>query len=328
MDALGEAAIRTQLLDRRQRLETSLARTQDSAHLNNLLQEVDSALKSLEGGTYGKCDVCHEPIEQDWLSANPLATICLTHLSPDQQRAFEHDLELASQIQRTLLPKPQVNAAGWDIHYDYQPAGPVSGDYCDLLHSGSAQDDFYFLLGDVSGKGVAAALLMSHLHAIFRSLVNIGLPVDRLVERANRLFFESTLATQFATLVCGRADRFGEVELCNAGHCLPLWVRGTSVTALEATGLPLGIFCNGEYSMNKLRLADREMLVLFSDGFSEARNETGEEYGVERLRRLVAEHQGLSAKGLIAACLEDLNAFQAGAARTDDLTLMAMRRTA
>jgi sigma-B regulation protein RsbU (phosphoserine phosphatase) len=139
----------------------------------------------MDKGSYGLCDLCHEPIEQDWLRADPLVRICLAHLTPDQQRAFEQDLDLASQIQGALLPKPSVTFEGWDITCHYEPAGPVNGDYCDLVYSESGRKELFFLLGDISGKGVAASLLMSHLHAIFRSLIALEMPVDQLVERAN-----------------------------------------------------------------------------------------------------------------------------------------------
>src|SRR5437867_448250 len=139
MDAARDSALRIQLLDRRQKLEEAIARSEKLTQLEHLLQEVDSALLRLDGGTYGLCDVCHEPIEKEWLMADPLCRICLAHLSPDEQRAFEQDLDLASQIQRTLLPKQNLRFGGWDVYHYYEPAGPVSGDYCDLVYSENKQ---------------------------------------------------------------------------------------------------------------------------------------------------------------------------------------------
>lgn len=328
MDTVQDVALRAQLLQRRERLETAVAQGQETSHLKRLLQEVDSALGRLENGTFGLCEVCHEPIEKDWLAADPLARICLSHLTPDQQRAFEQDLDLAAQIQAALLPKRGMSLSGWEIHYHYEPLGPVSGDYCDLLHPESDGGAFLFLLGDVSGKGVAASLLMSHLHAIFRSLSAAGLPIHRLVERANRVFCESTMATQFATLVCGRISPSGQVEICNAGHCPPFWIRENGgAIFIEATGLPVGIFCNGEYSFKSFQLEVGESLLLYTDGFSEARNPTHAEYGVARLARCAAVHQRRSAKEPIEACLKDLTEFRGGVPSEDDLTIMALRRS-
>src|SRR6266567_2405187 len=145
----------------------------------------------LERGTFGLCETCHDTIEAERLLADPLMRFCLDHLTQDEQRALESDLSLAARIQRRLLPEPGVELAGWEVRYHYQPAGMVSGDYCDLLQTNNG---LLFLLGDVSGKGVAASMLMSHLHATFRSLAEAGLPLERMVEDANRIFCESTLA--------------------------------------------------------------------------------------------------------------------------------------
>src|SRR5437867_4482037 len=326
MDAARDSTLHIQLLDRRQKLEDAIARSEAPAHLEHLLREVDSALERLDTGTYGLCEVCQDPIEEDWLMADPLVRICLSHLSPDEQRAFEQDLDLASQIQRTLLPRQNLSLGGWEVCHHYEPAGPVSGDYCDLVYSDSQDGDLFFLLGDVSGKGVAASILMSHLHAIFRSLVGAGLPVNQLVERANRVFCQSTMSTQFATLICGRADRLGAIEICNAGHCPPLWARGGKVILIESTGLPVGIFHNGQYSMKRMELAPGESLFLYTDGLSEAQNGANTEYGLDKLSRLVADQHSLSAQALKSACLEDLKIFRSGAPKTDDLTIMVMRR--
>ena len=325
MDALKQTTLRAQLLDRRERLEDAITRYKENPSLERLLLEVDSALERIDDGSYGLCDLCHEPIEPEWLSADPLVRICLSHLTPEQQRAFEQDLDLASRIQGALLPKPSVAFEGWDIYYYYEPAGPVSGDYCDLLFSQNDQRELFFLLGDISGKGVAASLLMSHLHAIFRSLIALAMPVAQLVERANRIFCESTLSTQFATLVCGRADSSGTIDLCNAGHCPPLWIRSREAAPIEATGLPVGIFRAGQYSHAQLQLAKGESLLLYTDGLTEAEDKSGSEYGLARLTKLVT-NQTASAKALTLACVEDLRSFQSGTGKTDDLSIMVIRR--
>src|SRR5439155_15071812 len=179
-----------------------------------------------------------------------LVRFCLDHLTADQQRALEQDLELASKLQRDLLPEEIVSYGGWQVCCHYQPVGPVSGDYCDVIVGAGHGDrrDLFFALGDASGKGVAASMLMAHLHAIFRTLIAGALPLEELVERAGRIFCEATMAPYFATLVCGRADASGRVELCNAGHCLPLLVHDRKASTVEIdTGLPLGMFSDGSY---------------------------------------------------------------------------------
>jgi sigma-B regulation protein RsbU (phosphoserine phosphatase) len=170
-------------------------------------------------------------------------------------------------------------------------------------------------------------MLMAHLHAIFRALVATGLPTDELVERASRIFRESTVSPYFATLVCGRARTSGEVELCNAGHCPPLLIQAGEVTRLEATGLPLGLFSEGQYSVETVRLRPGDSLLLYTDGLTEARNVADEEYGEERLTNLAGKRKTPRPRPLVDACLDDLATFLSGVPLKDDLTLMAIGRT-
>jgi phosphoserine phosphatase RsbU/P len=324
MATVIDVAMRDQLLDRRQRLETAAFVRDDRAQLRHLLEEVDAALARMDTGTFGICQVCHDPVEAERLMADPLVCVCLGCLSPKQKRALEEDLELAAQIQAGLLPCHDIKYDGWQASYHYEAASLVSGDYCDLV---TAEDgSLYFMLGDVAGKGVAASLMMSQLHAMFRSLIPIGLPLARLVERASRLFCESTLPTHYATLVCGRADKTGTVEICNAGHLPPLLISGGEATHIEATGMPLGIFCNEQFTSTRLQMRAGDTLFLFTDGLSESRDPTGEEYATERLSRLLCDQHKLAPGALIKASLRDLSDFCAGTPKHDDLSLMVLRR--
>jgi phosphoserine phosphatase RsbU/P len=318
-----EVIVRDQLLDRHRRLESAIVKFRDSNHLRRLLQEVDNALEHLSAGTYGMCDVCHEPVEAERLIADPLARFCLDHLSPREQQMLERDLEMAARIQAELLPQPDFAFGSWQVARHYEAAGPVSGDYCDLAPDGDGS--LFFMLGDVSGKGVAAAMLMTQLHAMFRSLKSVGLPLTQMVERANRLLSESSLPTQYATLVCGKADAAGAVEICNAGHPPVLWLNGGDVKTVDATGLPVGVFCEQYFSSHTFRLQPGDSLFLYTDGLSEAHDINGGEYGIERLAKLMSATRKLSPQAMINACLEDLKTFSHGARKSDDLTIMAVR---
>jgi sigma-B regulation protein RsbU (phosphoserine phosphatase) len=316
--------LRTELEQRRERLHTALHSPAADASLSQLLTAVDEALRRIDQGTFGLCETCHDSVEPERLLADPLVRFCLDHLTSVEQRALESDLSLAARIQRALLPSPAMAPTGWDVRFHYQPAGMVSGDYCDLVETDSG---LLFMLGDVSGKGVAASMLMSHLHATFRSLAEAGLPLDRMVEDANRIFCESTLAGQFATLVIGRAAHDGSVEFVSAGHLPLLHIHVDGVAAKDSTGVPLGMFCSARFPVNRLTLERGDTVFLYTDGLTEARNRAGQEYGLQRIRALAAQHIGRAPDGLISGCLEDLVSFGEGLKQTDDLTLLVVRRS-
>jgi sigma-B regulation protein RsbU (phosphoserine phosphatase) len=236
----------------------------------------------------------------------------------------EDDLELASKIQNNLLPSRVLSLGGWEVSYLYDSLGPTGGDYCDFVPVDGG--DFYFMLGDVTGKGLAAALLMAHLHATFRALITPVIPVEELVARVSRSFCESTPPTHFATLVCGKAYRSGEMKICNAGHPPPLLMHNDEITEIHATGLPVGIFNDEEFSAGTAVLSEGDTLVACTDGLTETVNRSGTEYGPERLSRFVLRNRHLSPHELAHACRADLEEFRSGAAGTDDLTIVAIRR--
>ncbi len=324
MDAVP-GDVRTRLLDRRQRVEAVLA-AQSASQLEDLISEIDLALGRLDAGTYGLCEACGEPIEAEGLMKDPLARFCIDHLTPRQTRELEQDLQLAARVQLELLPPRRLVDRGWEIAYRYEPRGAVSGDYCDVVQPTDQGSDLVFLLGDISGKGVAASMLMAHLHASVRTLAGFGLPPQQLVERANRVFCDSTMANHYATLVCGRLARSGDAEICNAGHCAPLLVRPGRVTTLESTGVPIGLFCARDYPADRFHLEAGDSLVLYTDGITETRNAADEEYGSERLAALVAARAADPPEALIRACVDDVARFRGGAARADDVTIMVVRR--
>ena len=313
--------LRDQLLLRKEKLEAAVARSQ-TANLVQLLEQVDKALEKTDTGRFGECDVCKGTVELPRLFADPLTQICLDCLRPEEQRALEQDLTLAARIQEGLLPRLGMTATGWQLAYHYQPANVVSGDYCDVMVHGQ---DLYFMLGDVSGKGVAASMLMANLHAMFRVLIPSGLPLPQLVERANRIFSDSTLPTQYATLVVGRASEFGEVEICNGGHLAPLHVKAAGVDAIGAPALPIGLFHDQEFESTTVDFRRGDSLVLFTDGVTEALDNAGNEYGHERLGKLLETRHGSAPRQLVDDCVGDLHAFRNGSQSLDDQTLMAIK---
>jgi len=296
--------LRSELEVRRQRLLNATRAEAANASLRELLSNVDAALARLSAGTFGICEECHDSIEADRLLCDPLVRFCLDHLSQDE-------------------PRPDWFVDGWQARYHYQPANVVSGDYCDLIESNGG---FLFLLGDVAGKGVAASMLMSHLHATFRTLAGQHLPLRSLMGHANRLFSESTTAGQFATMIVGSAQPDGRVEYISAGH-LPLFhISDSGICSRSATGVPLGMFSSTEYDVCQLQLAPGDKLFLYTDGLTEVFNSAGVEFGLERVRSLARRHTADHPQAMITACLDEIGSFSP-AKRTDDLTMLVLHRS-
>jgi phosphoserine phosphatase RsbU/P len=329
MPEVTEPYLREQLEKRRNELTNAIASPAAGvppAGLLQLLNEVNAALDRMNCGTFGICEKCNDSIEKERLIADPLVRLCIDHLSSEEQRALEGDLELASRIQRGLLPHADVSFRDWQIQYHYGPAGLVSGDYCDLISPTDTNGKLTFLLGDVAGKGVAASLLMTHLHAMFRSLSASGVEIDQLLELGNRIFCESTIAGQYATLICGRLGANGELEIASAGHLPAIHVMKAGIEQIGSTGMPLGMFSKTRYSVQRARLEAGDTLVLYTDGISEARNHLGTEYGVDRLGIVAGEQHYAPPRELLDACLKDVRDFSSGTRQADDQTLMAIHR--
>ena len=324
MDTILESNLKGQLHDRRKRLEEAVGLKSSNDYLLNLLKEVNSALERIDKGTYGICEVCHDPIEEDRLLVDPLVKVCLGDLDHHQQKSLEMDLELASKMQNALLPKKDLNSEYWEIGYTYLPAGPVSGDYCDIISL--KNDELLFVLADVTGKGVAASLLMTQIHAIFHSLSAFEMPLEKLLEQVNRLICEGAAFSHFATLVCGKIYKNGEIELINAGHCLPIILKKYDIINIDSSSVPLGLFCNMQYKAQKIKIEKGESLILYTDGLSEARGKEDEEYGETRIVNFAKNHFEISPQEFINTLVDDVNEFIGNSKMNDDLTVMVIKK--
>ncbi len=326
MASPGNFVVRAQLESRRRKLQALLPGAQGDSAILGLLDSVDAAIQRLEAGTFGLCESCHDTIETSRLECDPLIRFCLDHLSEKERRDLESDIELAARLQHSLLPPPSLKSGGWRLRRHYQAAAQVSGDYCDVIPTPGDTGEFVFFLGDVSGKGVAASLLMAQLHAVFQTLVRVGLPLEQMLRHANRVLCEAAPSGQYATLVCGRAYPDGRLLLTSAGHNPALHLRAAGVERIHATTLPLGMFREGEYPAQDVTLQPGETLLLYTDGLSETFAPNGSEYGIERLARFAALRHSASLESLISDLLADASEFRGGAHPADDLAILALQR--
>ena len=236
------------------------------------------------------------------------------------------ELEEGRAVQRALLPDPDPAIPGWDVWLTSVPANDVGGDLVDVMRLG---DERYGLtLADVAGKGLGAALLMAKLQATLRALVWEQPDLGDLASRVNRILCRDGLPNKFATLVHVelQADS-GRVRLINAGHMPPLLVRGGRIVELPGGGMALGIFDGATFTEQVADLQRDEMLVIYSDGVTEAMNVHEELYGDERLRAVLETGPATSSRELATRLEADVQRFVAEARRHDDLSLLVLRRT-
>lgn len=321
----AEAVLKAELEERRDRLTTALAESQQP-DLVELLERLDDALHRLGTTDWGVCVVCHGEVEEDRLIADPLVRVCLNCLDETQRRDLERDLEAAAQVQSALLPPRRLAQSGWEIAYLWEPLGAVSGDHIDLLPQEAPGEPIHLMLGDVAGKGIAASLLQSQLHALFRAAQQPQLGLNDFISRVNRLFCNATAPNGYATLLATRLCDDGAVRWVNAGHPAPFLLRSGSVKELSGHNLPLGLFCDSLYEQREAWLEPGDTLVLYTDGWTEATR--GElEYGRQRAAEVLADQATASLTDLLRACRQDLQSYLGDSHRADDLSIVAVRRS-
>ncbi|MBN2344944.1 MAG: SpoIIE family protein phosphatase [Candidatus Aminicenantes bacterium] len=238
----------------------------------------------------------------------------------------QEELSLAREIQGNLLPKEIPRPAGYDIAGKSVPAKEVGGDYYDFLVLEETR--LGFCLGDVSGKGLPAALLMANLQAAIRAQALAGTAPTSCLEKVNTLLFRSTSPEKFATLFFGCLDTADHVlHYCNAGHNHPFLIADkTEPLRLSAGGLALGCFESFPFEESQVQLNPGDRLVVFSDGISEAVNGAGEEFGEARVYDLAAANRGASSAELITKIMQEVSRHAAGQPQMDDMTLLVIKR--
>lgn len=244
-----------------------------------------------------------------------------------EKRKIEKELEIAGAIQRRLLPKELPTLSGYEIDAVARPTKLVGGDYYDLIPVKGGK--IALVMADVSGKGVPAALLVSTLHASLHAYIEGMTDLAQLAARLNEVVYANTEAERYITLFMGILDlQSGSLTYVNAGHCFPFFLKSddSSVAALAATGLPLGMFEGVGFETGNVTMRPSDVLVLYTDGVTEAMNRAFEEYGEERFQRVMAQSKKHGAAPFLASVVADVERFVAGEQQSDDLTMMVLKR--
>jgi phosphoserine phosphatase RsbU/P len=237
---------------------------------------------------------------------------------------LDHDIEIASKIQLGLLPKelpnlPHVAMAGSTL-----ACYSVGGDCFDVIELDGGRHGFF--LGDISGKGIPAALLATLLQGIFYTTASMDIEITSVFSRVNRYLCERAGGDRYATVFYGVLDKTGAFQYVNAGHVPPLIRRKSgAIERLDLASFPVGMFPEADYSSASVRLEKDDFLVIYTDGVSEAVNVKSEMFEEERLQHLLENFKGQSVEELAETIREAVKTFSEGAAQADDITVLVVQ---
>jgi sigma-B regulation protein RsbU (phosphoserine phosphatase) len=261
------------------------------------------------------------------VAAMRLRNVALAREAVERKR-LEEELALARRIQVTLLPDRLPTVDGYQLHGGNTASRTVSGDLYQVVTREEGRE-CVLMVADVSGKGIAASLLTASLEALAAGPIEAGLPPDDICTRLSRRLFLRTPPEKYATAFLAVLEpATGRLTYTNAGHNPAVVVRsGGAVDKLEATGTPIGLIPGATYSAEELSLQAGDTLAIYTDGITEAADPDDEEFGLERLTRVLVEHRGAELDALRSRLETELEGFVRGVPYADDRTMVLLRRT-
>ncbi|MGC1910518.1 MAG: SpoIIE family protein phosphatase [Candidatus Acidiferrales bacterium] len=237
---------------------------------------------------------------------------------------LDHEIEIASQIQRTLLPKSVPNTPDLAVAGSTLSCQSVGGDCFDVIELSGGRHGFF--VGDVSGKGISAALLATLLQGVFFTTAAMDIALAGIFSRVNQYLCERSGEDRYATVFYGILDKAGRFEYVNAGHVPPLLRRKSgALEGLGSANFPVGMFAEAEYQSARAQLEPGDFLVIYSDGVSEASNNRNELFEEARLRAIMESFAGRSVDDMATAIRDGMKAFTEGAPQSDDITLLVIQ---
>jgi sigma-B regulation protein RsbU (phosphoserine phosphatase) len=289
------------------------------------IEHIDNALQELEQGRLGVCDVCHGMVDDNLLELDYTSCVCLDHYSDEQRRELEAELELSQTLQRALLPQQMPPISGLDIAAYSRPAQIVTGDYFDFVQFKDGLPGI--VIADISGHGVSAGMLMTSLQTAFHTLVPDSISPVEVLERINRLYMHNIRLTSFVTVFFGKFDPASHIlSYASAGHPAYLYrAHSDQDIWLDRTAPAIGLVEGAHIGLQEVELSPGDVLVLFTDGITEAMNSNHFQFGNEALARVIRQHKGSPARTIMSEILKSVNTHIQESAVSDDITLVVSK---
>jgi phosphoserine phosphatase RsbU/P len=290
------------------------------------LHVIEASLERIGDQTLGRCTICGGYVEPGLLEMDYTSSVCLDHYSPEDMRRLEAELEMSQIVQRALLPQQLPSISGVDLAAFSRPSEIIGGDYFDFFKFKDGTQGI--VIADVSGHGVSAGMLMSSLQTALRTMAPDTDSPAEILERINRFYIHNINFTTFVTVFLARFDPVTrELEYVNAGHNPPDLYRSEQgeIMWLMPTAPAVGLAEDYHPQTRSVTLEVGDMLLLYTDGLTEAANTAGDQFGDERLDELIKDNSHLPAAEMIQAVRQNVATFTGERRLEDDITVIALK---
>jgi sigma-B regulation protein RsbU (phosphoserine phosphatase) len=306
--------------------EKDLCLCDDENCVETHLDVIESCLEKIEDKTLGVCVVCQGHVDASLLEMDYTAMVCLDHYSDEERRRLEAELELSQVVQRALLPQSVPYIRGVELAAFSRPSEIIGGDYFDFFQYRDGTHGL--VIGDVSGHGVSAGILMSSLQTAIRTMAPDTDSPAEILERINRFYIHNIHFTTFVTVFLARFDPVARtLTYVNAGHNPPVLRRSENAAIhwLKPTAPAIGLAENFHARMETIGFSGGDSLLLYTDGVTEVYNLRNEEFGQARLADLVQQHADRTAPDMLQAIRQAVSAFGGDRPLVDDVTMVALK---
>jgi len=306
--------------------EKDICLCENETCIDEHLHVIDESLAKIADGTLGTCTICHGIVEASLLEMDYTSSVCLDHYSEDERRRLESELELSQTVQRALMPHRAPVISGVEVAAFSRPAEIIGGDYFDFFKFKDGTDGL--VIADVSGHGVSAAMLMSSLQTALQTMAPETDSPAEILERINRFYIHNIRFTTFVTVFLARYNSHDRtLTYVNSGHNPPVVFRKNTseIHWLTRTAPAIGLSEHYFPGTEMVKFSEGDVLLLYTDGLTEAFNNEMEQFGAERLAEFLQISANLSPTDMLQVVRQGVDGYSGNVRLSDDLTLVALK---